>query len=63
MVSCTPSKPGVVCSIAGFSRLSDETLNRGPMTNFKDELLTMTDCHEAGDNVVPKVLSPKTIPT
>ena len=46
-------------SIPGFSILSDETLNRGPMTPFQDKLLTKTDCDEAGDYVVPNVLSPR----
>ena len=45
-------------SILGFSSLSDETLNPGPMTIFKDKLLTRTDCDEAEDYVVPNVLSP-----
>ena len=45
-------------SIPGFSSLSDETLNRGPMTIFQDKLLTRTDCDEAGNYVVPNVLSP-----
>ena len=53
--------PGVVCSIPGFSSLSDETLNRGPMTIFHDKMLTRTDCDEAGDYVVPNVLNPKDI--
>ena len=53
------SRPGVVGSIPGFSSLSDETLNRGPMTIFQDKLLTITDCDEAGDYVVPNVLSPR----
>ena len=43
----------------GFSSLSDETLNRGPMTIFQDKLLTRTDCDEARDYVVPNVLSTK----
>ena len=42
-----------------FSSLSDETLNRGPITIFQDKLLTRTDCEEAGDYVVPYVLSPR----
>ena len=46
-------------SIPGFSSLSDETLNQGPMTIFQDKLLTRTDCDEAGDYVVPNVLSPR----
>ena len=46
-------------SVPGFSSLSDETLNRGPMTVFQDKLLTRTDCDEAGDYVVPNVLSPR----
>ena len=58
-LSCSPSKPGVVGSIPGFSSLSDETLNRGPMTIFHDKLLTRTDYDEAGDYVVPYVLSPR----
>ena len=58
-LSCSPSKPGVVGSIPGFSSLSDETLNRGQMTIFQDKLLTRTDCDEAGDYVVPNVLSPR----
>ena len=37
--------------------LSDETLNRGPMTIFQDKRLPRTDCDEAGDCVVPNVLS------
>ena len=52
------AQPGVVGSIPGFSSLSDETLNRGPMTIFLDKLLTRTDCDEPGDYVVPNVLSP-----
>ena len=56
-VSCSPSKLGVVGSISGFSSLSDDTLSRGPMTIFKDKLLTRTDSHEAGDYVVTNVLS------
>ena len=43
----------------GFSSLSDETLNRGLMTIFQDKLLTRTYCDEAGDYVVPNVLSPR----
>ena len=58
-LSCSPSKPGVVGLIPGFSSLSDETLNRGPMTIFQDKLLTRTDCDEAGDYVVRNVLSPR----
>ena len=46
-------------SIPGLSSLSDETLNRGPMIIFQDKLLTRTDCDEAGDYVVPNVLSPR----
>ena len=46
-------------SIPGFSSLSDETVNRGPMAIFQDKLLTRTDCDEAGDYVVPNVLSPR----
>ena len=46
-------------SIPGFSSISDETLNRGPMTILQDKLLTRTDCDEAGDYVVPNVLSPR----
>ena len=42
----------------GFSSLSGETLNRGPMTIFQDKQLTRTDCDEAGDYVVLNVLSP-----
>ena len=57
--SYSPSKPGVVGSVPGFSSLSDETLNRGPMTIFKDKRLTMIDCDEAEDYVVPNVLSPR----
>ena len=34
------SLPGLVGSVPVFSSLSDETLNRGPMTIFKDMLLT-----------------------
>ena len=52
-----PSKSGVVGSIPGFSSLLDETLNQDPMTIFQDKLLTRKDCDEAGDNVVPNVLS------
>ena len=52
-----PSKPGVVGSILGFYSLSDETLNRGAMTIFQDKLLTRTDCDEAGDYMVPNMLS------
>ena len=40
--------------ILGFS-----SLNRGPMTIFQNKLLTWTDCYEAGDYVVPNVLSPR----
>ena len=58
-LSNSPSKPGVGGSIPGFSSLSDETLNRGPMTIFQDKLLTKTYCDEAGDNVMPIVLSPR----
>ena len=29
------------------------------MTTFQDKLLTKTDCDEAGDYVVPNVLSPR----
>ena len=58
-LSCLPSQTGAVDSIPGFSFLSDETLNRGPMTIFQDKLLTRTDCDEAGDYVVPNVLSPR----
>ena len=50
---------GVVGSIPGISSLSDETLNRGSMTIFQDKLLTRTDSDEAGDYVVPNVLSPR----
>ena len=32
LVSHLPSNPGVMSSIPGFSSLSDETLNRGPVT-------------------------------
>ena len=46
-------------SIPGFSSLSDETLKRGSMTIFQDKLLTRTDSDEAGDYVVPNVLSPR----
>ena len=59
-LSCWPSKPGVVGSIPGFSSLLDETLNQGPMRIFKDKLLTRTDYDEAGDYVVPNVLSLQT---
>ena len=52
------AQPWVVGSTRGFSSLSDETLNRGPMTIFQDKLLTRTDSDEAGDYVVPNVLSP-----
>ena len=60
LLSCSPSKSGVVGSIPGFSILSDETLNRGPMTIFLDKLLTRSDCDEASprDYVVPNVSSP-----
>ena len=34
-------------------------LNRGPMTIYQDKLLTRTACDEAGDYVVPNVLSPR----
>ena len=50
---------GVVCSIPGFSSLSDETLNRGPHEIFHDKMLTRTDCDEAEDYVVPNVLNPR----
>ena len=40
--------------IPGFSSLSDETLNRGPMIIFQDKLLTKTYCDEAGDYAVSK---------
>ena len=46
-------------SIPGFVRLSDETLNRGPITVFQDKLLTRTYCDEAGDYAVSNVLSPR----
>ena len=46
-------------SIPGLSSLSDETLNRGPMTIFQDKLLTRTYCDEAGDYVMPNMLSPR----
>ena len=46
-------------SIPGFFSLSDETLNRGPMTIVQDKLPTRTDCDEAEDYVVPNVLSPR----
>ena len=58
MVKLLAFRPGVVGSIPGFSSLSGETFNRGPMTIFHDKLLTRTDCDEAGDYVVPNVLSP-----
>ena len=45
--------------IPGFSSLSNESLNRGPMTIFEDKLLARTDCDEAGDYVVPNVLGPR----
>ena len=48
-------------SIPGFSSLLDETLNPGPMTTFQDKLLTKADCDEAGDYVVPNVLSPRDV--
>ena len=51
---CKLLKSGVMGSILGLSNLSDETLNRGPMTIFKDKLLTMTYCDEAEDYAVPK---------
>ena len=43
----------------GFSSLSGETLNRGPMTIFQDKLLTRTECDEAGGYFVPNVLCPR----
>ena len=43
--------PGFVGSIPDFSCLSDETLNRGPMTIFK--LLTRIYCDDNGDHAVP----------
>ena len=46
-------------SISGLSSLSDETLNQGPMTVFQENLLTRTYCDEAGDYIVPNVLSPR----
>ena len=46
-------------SIPGFTSLSYETLNRGPMKTFQDKLLTRTDCDGAGDYVVPNVISPR----
>ena len=46
-------------SIPGFSSLTDETLNRGPMTIFNDKRLRRTDCDKAGDYVVPNMLSPR----
>ena len=58
-IEASVSKTGVVGSNPGFSSLSDETLNRGPMTIFQDKLLTRTECDEAGDYVVPNVLSPR----
>ena len=39
--------------IPGFSSISGETLNRGPMKSFMDNLLTMTYCDEAGNCAVP----------
>ena len=45
--------------IPDFSSLSDETLNRRPITIFQGKLRTRTDCDEAGDYVVPNVLSPR----
>ena len=42
-------------SIPGLSSLSDETLNRGPMTIVKDKLLTIICCDKAGDFAVPNV--------
>ena len=51
---------GIVVKLLAFcSSLLDETLNRGPMTTFQDKLLTRTDCDEAGDYVMPNVLSPR----
>ena len=56
---------GVVCilglqfrSPAHFSLLY-ETLNRGPMTIFKDKLLTRTYSDEDEDYALPNVLSPR----
>ena len=53
---CNPGVPG---SIPCSSSLSDGTLNRGPTTIFQDKRLTRTYCDEAGDYVVPNVLSPR----
>ena len=48
----SPCKPGFLGYIPGFSSLSDETLNRGPMTIFEDKLLKRIYCDEAGDYAV-----------
>ena len=55
-LSFSPCKQIVMGSTLGFSSLSDETLNRGPMPIIQDILLTMTYCDEAGDYAVPNVL-------
>ena len=41
-LSHTPCKPGVESSIPGFSTPFDETINRGPMTIFPDNIVTST---------------------
>ena len=54
--------PGVVVKLLAFlirGRGSRASLNRGPMTIFQHKLLTRVDCDEAGDYVVPNMLSPR----
>ena len=43
------------------SCLSDEILNRYPMTTFKDRLLTRTHNHEAANYAVRSVLCPRNL--
>ena len=52
-----PCKPGVVGLTPGFSSLSDEALNRVPMTIVQDKLLPRKYCDEPGDYAVPDMLS------
>ena len=48
---------GVVGSTPGYSSLSKDTLNRGPMAILQDKLLTRTYCYDTENYVVPDVLS------
>ena len=45
--------------ITGFSSLSSETVNLGPLTIFQDKLLTGTYCDETGDYAMTKDLTPR----